>query len=88
MHRLNHLVVRVWHLTRTIMSLTSTPEDSTSTSAAGPAHEIAKAYRLLSAAQNEDNENEVDTRKILSACWRATKEASSVATRLSYSRSS
>jgi hypothetical protein len=44
----------------------------------GPAHEIAKAHQLLLNAQDEEDDGEVDTRKILSACWRATKEASSV----------
>lgn len=59
------------------MSLSTTQEDSSAVDSA-PAHEIAKAYQLLSNGQNENEEGEVDTRKILSACWRATKEASSV----------
>lgn len=41
----------------------------------GPAHEIAKAYQVLSNGQDEEANEDMDPRKLLSGCWRATKEA-------------
>lgn len=45
----------------------------TSKNAAGPAHEIARVYEVLGA--DEDGMEGLDPRRLLSACWRATKES-------------
>ena len=41
----------------------------------GPAHEIAKAYQVLSSGQDDEGEDDLDPRRLISDCWRATKEA-------------
>lgn len=57
------------------MSLSASTATSEPQSQHGPAHEIAKAYQILGGGDEEEEDSLVDTRRILSACWRATKEA-------------
>ena len=60
------------------MSLSASTATNGPSSQNGPAHEIAKAYQILGGGEEEEEDSEVDTRRILSACWRATKEAAYV----------
>ncbi|BEI84050.1 hypothetical protein CcaverHIS002_0406540 [Cutaneotrichosporon cavernicola] len=63
LHALNALVLRVWAVTRKVVSLG--PEEE------GTSHEIARAYDVL----GEEDEEEGDHTNLLSGCWRATREA-------------
>lgn len=72
LHRLSSLVNRVWAQTSKVVSLGPAKEgDDTDTAA----HEIARAYEVLGEGDEEGGEESLDHNNLLSACWRATKEA-------------
>lgn len=69
--RLVKAVDRVWTVTGSVISLAP----SLSTDASKPDHEIARAYDVLGAGDEEDGDEAMDHTNLLSGCWRATKEA-------------
>lgn len=76
-HRLHGIVLRVWSVTRAVVSLAPSGSTGQDAVAAGvPAHEIARAYEALAPMLEEDEDfGSVDPTKLISGCWRATKEA-------------
>lgn len=65
LHALNGLVLRVWRVTRKVVSLG--PEEE------GTSHEIARAYDVMG-----EDEEAGDHTSLLSGCWRAAREAAYV----------
>jgi hypothetical protein len=76
-HRLRGIVLRVWSVTRAVVSLAPSGSTGQDAVAAGvPAHEIARAYEALAPMMDEDDDfGSVDPTRLISGCWRATKEA-------------
>ncbi len=79
-HRLFEIVIRVWSVTRQVISLSpASPNDDSDCTMKSTDHEIARAYKVLGGADEGDDEDEsMDHTNLLSGCWRAMKEARSV----------
>jgi hypothetical protein len=70
LHRLFALVDRVWAVTRQVISLGPTENENGTA-----AHEIARAVEVLGDGDEEGGDEGLDHTNLLSACWRATREA-------------
>lgn len=76
-HHLKELVLRVWTFTKAVMSLApARPDGSEGIGAESrPDHEIARAAEYLSGHSEGDDGMDPETTRLLSDCWRATKQA-------------
>lgn len=73
-HDLHQVTRRVWAVTKSVMSLG--PNSTTSSGKEDRRdHEIARAVEVLAAAADDDDDVNGSITRLLSDCWRATKQA-------------